>query len=86
MRIEGAFYIGIGLAVFVIWSVSGIRQTGNECGTYNFSLGTRVALAYVLSAIPAIGVTGIWWSVPIGMGIGRYCGIDVLQNNKKERM
>ena len=24
------------------------------------SLGTRVALAYLLSAIPAIGVTGIW--------------------------
>ena len=30
------------------------------------SLGTRVVLAYALSAIPAIGVTGIWWSVPIG--------------------
>ena len=30
------------------------------------SLGTRVVLAYVLSAIPAIGVAGIWWSVPIG--------------------
>ena len=30
------------------------------------SLGTRVALAYALSAVPFIGVTGIWWSVPIG--------------------
>lgn len=30
------------------------------------SLGTRVLLAYVLSAIPVIGVTGIWMSVPIG--------------------
>ena len=42
------------------------------------SLGTRVALAYALSAVPAIGVTGIWWSVPIGwfladaLGIGYY--------------
>ena len=42
------------------------------------SLGTRVALAYILSAIPAIGVVGIWWSVPIGwfladaVGIGYY--------------
>lgn len=42
------------------------------------SLGTRVALAYLLSAIPAIGVVGIWWSVPIGwfladaVGIGYY--------------
>ena len=31
-----------------------------------FSLGTRVLLAYLLSAIPAVGVAGIWWSVPIG--------------------
>ena len=30
------------------------------------SLGTRVALAYALSAVPGIGVVGIWWSVPIG--------------------
>ena len=30
------------------------------------SLGTRVALAYLLSAVPAWGVMGIWWSVPIG--------------------
>ena len=28
-------------------------------------LGTRVALAYILSAT-VIGVTGIWWSVPVG--------------------
>ena len=30
------------------------------------SLGTRVALAYLLSAIPSVGVTGIWLSIPIG--------------------
>ena len=30
------------------------------------SLGIRVALAYALSAIPAFGIAGIWWSVPIG--------------------
>ena len=30
------------------------------------SLGTRVGLAYALSAIPAFGVVGIWWSVSIG--------------------
>ena len=29
------------------------------------SLGTRVMLAYQLSAIPAFGVNGICWSVPI---------------------
>ena len=31
-----------------------------------FSLGTRVVLANVLSAVPVIGVAGIWWAVPIG--------------------
>ena len=30
------------------------------------SLGTRVALSYILAAIPSVGVTGIWWSIPIG--------------------
>ena len=30
------------------------------------SLGTRVLLAYTLSMVPWIGVTGIWLSVPIG--------------------
>lgn len=28
------------------------------------SLGIRVALAYVLAAIPGIGYTGIWWPFP----------------------
>ena len=43
-----------------------------------------MALAYVLSAIPALRCD---WHLVVGsnrMGIGRYCGIDVLQNNKKE--
>ena len=38
------------------------------------SLGTRVALAYALSAIPALGVTGIWWSVPIGWALADATG------------
>ena len=39
------------------------------------SLGTRVALAYTLSAVPSIGVTGIWWSVPIGWALADMVGI-----------
>ena len=30
------------------------------------SLGTRVVLSYWFASIPEIGVTGIWWSIPIG--------------------
>lgn len=39
------------------------------------SLGTRVALAYALSAIPAIGVVGIWWSIPIGWFLADVVGL-----------
>ena len=39
------------------------------------SLGTRVALAYILSAIPAVGVTGIWMSVPIGWALADLTGV-----------
>ena len=39
------------------------------------SLGTRVLLAYVLLAIPVIGVTGIWMSVPIGWFLADIIGI-----------
>ena len=40
-----------------------------------FSLGTRVALAYLLSSIPSVGVAGIWWSVPIGWLLADAVGI-----------
>ena len=39
------------------------------------SLGTRVALAYILSAIPVLGVAGIWWSVPIGWALADAVGV-----------
>ena len=39
------------------------------------SLGTRVVLAYVLAAVPAIGVAGIWWSIPIGWCLADATGI-----------
>ena len=39
------------------------------------SLGTRVALAYLLSALPAVGVVGIWWAVPIGWFLADAAGV-----------
>ena len=39
------------------------------------SLGTRVVLAYLLSSIPAIGVVGIWWAVPIGWFLADGAGL-----------
>ena len=39
------------------------------------SLGTRVVLAYTLSAVPSVGVTGIWASVPIGWFLADLAGL-----------
>ena len=39
------------------------------------SLGTRVLLAYLLSPVPAIGVSGIWWAIPIGWFLADATGI-----------
>ena len=39
------------------------------------SLGTRVALAYTLSAVPWIGVRGIWAAVPIGWFLADAAGL-----------
>ena len=43
------------------------------------SLGIRVALAYVLAAIPGIGYTGIWWAVPIGWALADIVGVAYYQ-------
>ena len=48
------------------------------------SLGTRVALAHILSAIPAIGVAGIWWSVPIGWVLADAVGLSFYLLNQKK--
>ena len=66
LRIEGSFYCGIG-ALFLLYGLyRAVQKPGMSLVLTVVSLGTRVALAYLLSAIPAIGVVGIWWSVPIG--------------------
>ena len=46
------------------------------------SLGTRVALAYLLSATP-LGVTGIWLSVPIGWALADAIGIGYYLKKKR---
>ena len=48
------------------------------------SLGTRVALVYFLSAMPVIGVTGIWWSVPIGWVLADLAGLFYYKARKNK--
>lgn len=85
LRIEGAFYCGIGCLFLLYGLYRALGRPGMSVVLTIVSLGTRVALAYILSAVPSIGVVGIWWAVPIGwiladaVGAGYY----VL---KRERM
>ena len=78
LRIEGAFYFGIGCLFLLYGFYRAVGRPGMSVVLTVASLGTRVVLAYVLSSVPAIGVVGIWWSVPIGwfladaIGIGYY--------------
>ena len=78
LRIEGAFYALIGILFLLYGLYRALGKPGMSVVLTIISLGTRVALAYALSALPFFGVTGIWWSVPIGwfladlLGVGCY--------------
>ncbi len=66
LRIEGTFYCGIGCLFLLYGLYRAVRKPEMSVVLTVISLGNRVVLAYILSAIPAIGVVGIWVSVPIG--------------------
>lgn len=78
LHIEGAFYCLIG-GLFLLYGLyRALGRPGMSVVLTVVSLGVRVALSYALAAIPAFGVVGIWWSVPIGwfladaLGVGYY--------------
>lgn len=74
LRIEGAFYCGIGCLFLLYGFYRAVGRPGMSVVLTVISLGTRVVLAYVLSAVPAIGVAGIWCSVPIGWFLADLAG------------
>lgn len=83
LRIEGAFYCGIG-CLFLLYGL--YRAVGKPMMSVILtviSLGTRVLLAYILSAIPSIGVVGIWWSVPIGWILADLIGLLYYKYGRK---
>ena len=84
LRIEGAFYCGIGCLFLLYGLYRAIKRPGMSVVLTIFSLGTRVVLAYVLSGIDFIGVTGIWWSVPIGWALADLVGFVYYKKNKKK--
>lgn len=83
LRIEGTFYCGIGCLFLLYGLYRGLGNPGMSVILTIFSLGTRVVLAYTLSAIPAIGVVGIWWSVPIGWLLADIIGFAYYAQKQK---
>ena len=79
LRIEASFYFGIGLLFLFYGYYRAISKPGVSVVLTVISLGTRVALAYLLSAIPQIGVTGIWVSIPIGWILADLTGAALLK-------
>lgn len=84
LRVEGAFYCGIGCLFLLYGLYRAIGRPGMSVVLTVISLGTRVALAYALSAVPSVGVAGIWWAVPIGWALADLAGISYYLFRKKQ--
>lgn len=84
LRIEGAFYPGIALLFLFYGLYRALARPGMSLVLTIISLGSRVVLAYLLSALPAIGVAGIWWSIPIGWGLADMVGFVYYLTHRKE--
>ena len=83
LRIEGVFYWGIGCLFLLYGFFRAIEKPGVSLILTIVSLGTRVVLSYSLAGIPAIGVKGIWWSIPIGWILADGVGFFYYLKNKR---
>lgn len=79
LRIIGPFYCGIGCLFLLYGLYRALGRPAVSVVLTVISLGTRVALSYALSAIPALGVIGIWWSIPIGWALADAAGLLLYQ-------
>ena len=82
LRIEGSFYYLIGFLFLCYGYYRAVKRPGMSLVLTVISLGTRVLLAYILSAVPQIGVTGIWAAVPIGWFLADLAGYLYYRNSK----
>ena len=86
LRVEGAFYCGIGVLFLLYGYFRGINKPEMSLVLTVISLGTRVVLSYALAPIPAIGVWGIWASIPIGWILADIAGVLTLKYGKNHRI
>lgn len=82
LRIEGAFYFGIGFLFLLYGLYRGIGKPEFSIVLTIISLGTRVLLAYCL-APTKIGLMGIWWAIPIGWILADLTGFFYYRKLKK---
>ncbi len=83
LRVEGACYCGIGLLFLLYGYFRGINRPGMSLCLTILSLGTRVALAYALAPVEAVGVYGIWAAIPIGWGLADGVGLLVMKRQHR---
>ena len=85
LHIEGSCYIGIGILFLLYGYYRAVNRPGISITLTIASLGTRVLLSYVLSAIPVLGTTGIWMSIPIGWFLADGIGIGIYFYHRSTR-
>lgn len=73
LRIEGAFYIGIGMLFLLYGFYRGVSRPAMSLVLTVISLGSRVAIAYAFAG--TLGVNIIWAAVPIGWILADVAGI-----------
>lgn len=81
LQIEGMCYLGIGCLFLLYGYYRGVGKPGISVVLTIISLGTRVALAYVFA--PLLGVSAIWWAIPIGWFLAD--GVGIIYGIKKEK-
>ena len=82
LRVEGAFYAGIGCLFLLYGFYRAVKRPGMSVVLTVISLGTRVALAYALAGI--MGETGIWIAIPIGWFLADAVGYGFYFVKKKK--
>ena len=80
LRIEGAFYCGIGLLFLLYAYYRGTGKPEMSVVLTVISLGTRVLLAYTLA--PLLGVRMIWWAIIIGWFLADITGVLYMKKKK----
>ena len=81
LRIEGAFYFGIGCLFLLYGYFRAVQRPAMSVVLTVISLGTRVALAYILSA--KIGEIGIWMAIPIGWLLADATGLITMFKSRR---